>query len=286
WRRWRSGGGGPRSWWVPATGSTTRSSTRTSSVTGGSASVSPSTPGTSRWLRSTPAFTGSRPRTAWRTGWLAPRMTSSSTSRPTGACPATSASRAGPGSPPTMRSAPSSRRWHRSASPGSWERCTTSTHPVGSGTAPPHLAVTSDRLVLVRFHGRNYDTWYRKVATTGERFDYLYPPSELEQWVPAIQAAADRGVPVHVLMNNNRSNYAVVNGFDMAHLLGVRTPRPPAPILRRMEARDRDLRDPAGCAARCRSPVFQEHRGLAARVAGLPIDRGGNCDGHGVPPAQ
>jgi hypothetical protein len=93
----------------------------------------------------------------------------------------------------------------------------------------------------VRFHGRNYETWYRKVATTGERFDYLYPPAELKQWVPAIQAAADRGVPVHVLMNNNRSNYAVVNGFDMAHLLGVRTPRPPAPILRRMEARDGDL---------------------------------------------
>ena len=109
---------------------------------------------------------------------------------------------------------------------------------VGSGTAPPHLAVTSRRLVLVRFHGRNYETWYRKVATTGERFDYLYPPSELRQWVPAIQAAAERGVPVHVLMNNNRSNYAVVNGFDMAHLLGVRLPRPPEPILRRMEQRD------------------------------------------------
>jgi chloramphenicol 3-O-phosphotransferase len=39
-------------------------------------------------------------------------------------------------------------------------------------------------------------------------------------------------------MNNNRSNYAVVNGFDIAHLLGVRTPRPPEPILRRMEERD------------------------------------------------
>ena len=112
---------------------------------------------------------------------------------------------------------------------------------LGTGTAPPHLAVTSPRLVLVRFHGRNYQTWYRKVATTGERFDYLYPPSELEQWVPAIQAAADQGVPVHVLMNNNRSNYAVVNGFDMAHLLGLGTPRPPEPILRRMEERDGNL---------------------------------------------
>ena len=117
---------------------------------------------------------------------------------------------------------------------------------LGAGTAPPHLAVTSARLVLVRFHGRNYETWYRKVATTGERFDYLYPPSELEQWVPAIRAAAERGVPVHVLMNNNRSNYAVVNGFDMAHLLGVPLPRPPEPILRRMGgAGRRGL--PAGC---------------------------------------
>ena len=92
--------------------------------------------------------------------------------------------------------------------------------------------------MVVRFHGRNYQTWYRKTATTGERFDYLYRPSELAQWVPAIQAAAERGVPVHVLMNNNRSNYAVVNGFDMAHLLGVDLPRPPAPILQRMEERD------------------------------------------------
>ena len=35
----------------------------------------------------------------------------------------------GHGSPPTLRSAPSSRRWCRFASPGSWARCTTSTHP-------------------------------------------------------------------------------------------------------------------------------------------------------------
>src|SRR5487761_228884 len=114
---------------------------------------------------------------------------------------------------------------------------------LGSGTAPPHLAVTSPRLVLVRFHGRNYQTWYRKVATTGERFDYLYPPQVLREWVPGIEAAADRGVPVHVLMNNNRSNYAVVNAFDMAHLLELGPPRPPEPILRRMAERDGEVPD-------------------------------------------
>ena len=139
---------------------------------------------------------------------------------------------------------------------------------LGSGTAPPHLAVTSPRLVLVRFHGRNYQTWYRKVATTGERFDYLYPPQVLREWVPGIEAAADRGVPVHVLMNNNRSNYAVVNAFDMAHLLELGPPIPPQPILRRMAERDgkvpdwtRHAADPPpweGSANSAKDPVVAE----------------------------
>jgi hypothetical protein len=42
-------------------------------------------------------------------------------------------------------------------------------------------------------------------------------------------------------MNNNRSNYAVVNGFDMSHLLGLALPRPPEPVLRRMRERDGEV---------------------------------------------
>jgi uncharacterized protein YecE (DUF72 family) len=114
---------------------------------------------------------------------------------------------------------------------------------IGSGTAPAHLAITSPRLAVVRFHGRNFRTWYAHTRTSGERFDYLYPPRELERWVPAVRAVTERGVPVHLLMNNNRSNYAVVNGFDMAHLLGVELPRPPDPILARMAERDGDIPD-------------------------------------------
>lgn len=109
---------------------------------------------------------------------------------------------------------------------------------VGSGTAPPHLAITSPKLSIIRFHGRNRATWYKKATTTAERFDYLYRPRELEQWVPTIKAAAAHGVPVHVLMNNNRSNYAVVNAFDMAHLLDLTLPRPPPPIIESMRARE------------------------------------------------
>jgi uncharacterized protein YecE (DUF72 family) len=113
---------------------------------------------------------------------------------------------------------------------------------LGSGTAPPLMAVTSPRLAIARLHGRNYKTWYiRGAKSSGERFDYLYSPDELRDWVPAIQAAAAAGVPVHVVMNNNRSNYAVVNAFDMAALLSLPLPRPPGPILETLERRDGQL---------------------------------------------
>ena len=117
---------------------------------------------------------------------------------------------------------------------------------LGSATAPPVLAITSSRLCIARFHGRNYQTWYTKGSTSAERFDYLYSPSELEEWAPAIRAASRREVPVHVLLNNNRSNYAVVNAFDMRALLGQLPPRPPDPVLQVL--RDRDGGDPAWVA--------------------------------------
>jgi uncharacterized protein YecE (DUF72 family) len=110
---------------------------------------------------------------------------------------------------------------------------------IGSANAPPVLSVTSPRLAICRFHGRNARTWYiRNARSSADRFDYLYRPSELERWVPAIHAAADAGVPVRVVMNNNRSNYAVVNAFDMAALLGSPLARPPQGVLESMEERD------------------------------------------------
>ncbi|MFN2582794.1 MAG: DUF72 domain-containing protein [Candidatus Dormibacteria bacterium] len=113
---------------------------------------------------------------------------------------------------------------------------------IGSATAPPHLAITSPKLCIARFLGRNRKTWYRRTETSGERFDYLYRPQELQQWVPAIRAASEQGVTVHALMNNNRSNYAVVNAFDIAALLDAPLPRPPEPIVETIH--ERDGRDP------------------------------------------
>lgn len=96
---------------------------------------------------------------------------------------------------------------------------------VGSGTVPPVVAVTDPRLAIVRFHGRNAKTWYIKAEKTAQRFDYLYSREELAGWVgPVQQQLAPAAEEVHLLMNNNRSNYAVRNALDLMELLGLPTP--------------------------------------------------------------
>jgi uncharacterized protein YecE (DUF72 family) len=97
---------------------------------------------------------------------------------------------------------------------------------VGSGTAPLVPAVTTPDLAYVRLHGRNTATWYKKTRTTGERFDYLYAPEELREWLPRIEELARRAAEVHVMFNNNRRNYATVNAEQMMRLLG-QLDRPP-----------------------------------------------------------
>src|SRR5207237_10916999 len=76
-------------------------------------------------------------------------------------------------------------------------------------------------LATVRVHGRNYQTWYKKDARSStERFNYLYSEKELADWVPMIEQLAAQVEEVHVLMNNNRGNYAIVNAQDAMRLLG------------------------------------------------------------------
>jgi uncharacterized protein YecE (DUF72 family) len=98
---------------------------------------------------------------------------------------------------------------------------------LGSGSMPGRIAVTNPNLAVVRMHGRNYKTWYEKGAkSSADRFDYLYVEEELLEWVPRIRGMADRANEVQVLFNNNRSNYAVVNGLQMAKLLDLDYPDP------------------------------------------------------------
>jgi uncharacterized protein YecE (DUF72 family) len=95
---------------------------------------------------------------------------------------------------------------------------------VGSGTAPLVPAVTRPELAYLRMHGRNTETWYKRVKTTGERFNYHYSDDELTGLAQVARQLAENALEVHVMFNNNMSNYAVENARTMMNLLGLAPP--------------------------------------------------------------
>jgi uncharacterized protein YecE (DUF72 family) len=86
-------------------------------------------------------------------------------------------------------------------------------------SVPPVVAVTAS-LGMVRFHGRNRDTWETKGISTAEKFRYLYEPSELEAWVPNLRNMGKQADEVHAIFNNCYADYAVRNADDLTKLLG------------------------------------------------------------------
>ena len=84
---------------------------------------------------------------------------------------------------------------------------------------PPVAAVTSDDLAVIRFHGRNAETWKKKGITAAERFDYRYSQQELFEWVPKIRRVAEQAREVHLLMNNCYGDKAVNNAAELSQLL-------------------------------------------------------------------
>jgi uncharacterized protein YecE (DUF72 family) len=100
---------------------------------------------------------------------------------------------------------------------------------VGQGSVPTVWAVTWPRLAVVRFHGRNRTTWYRRTPTTGERFRYRYSREELAACLEPLRELARQADAVHVLFNNNYQDSAVRNAAELAELLGLGYPDPWAP---------------------------------------------------------
>ena len=84
---------------------------------------------------------------------------------------------------------------------------------------PAVVEATHPELAVIRFHGRNDDTWKKPGTTAAERFDYLYTKPELRSWVPKIERLADKASTVHALMNNCYQDYGVRNAADLAALL-------------------------------------------------------------------
>lgn len=86
-------------------------------------------------------------------------------------------------------------------------------------SVPAVTAITSNELAVVRFHGRNAETWEAKAISPAERFRYLYSREELAEWVPRIRTAAAEARETHILMNNCYANYGTTNARELARLL-------------------------------------------------------------------
>ena len=85
-------------------------------------------------------------------------------------------------------------------------------------SVPPVVEATSD-IALVRFHGRNRETWEKKGLSVTERFNYLYSEDELQEWVPGINELASKARQLHVLFNNCHQDKAIVNAGQVRLML-------------------------------------------------------------------
>ncbi len=76
----------------------------------------------------------------------------------------------------------------------------------------------------VRFHGRNYDIWYKEEGDDDyrlNRYDYLYTHEQLSEWEPRLGEIVSNCEKARVYFNNHGRSKAVRNAFQMMDILGI-----------------------------------------------------------------
>ena len=93
--------------------------------------------------------------------------------------------------------------------------------PQGLKTSVPPVVEATAPLAIVRFHGRNKETWESQNAIPDGKFDYLYTTEELLEWVPKIKELAKRSETLQVIFKNKHADNPVRNASEMRGLLGL-----------------------------------------------------------------
>jgi uncharacterized protein YecE (DUF72 family) len=99
-----------------------------------------------------------------------------------------------------------------------------SIHPAAHTTSP---------VGYVRLHGRNYKQWFTENARTGDRYNYLYSPAELEPWVARIKEVAKKTKETYAVTNNHLNGQATVNALEIASYLSGEPVRVPEDLASR-----------------------------------------------------
>lgn len=90
--------------------------------------------------------------------------------------------------------------------------------PKLKGLVKSHVYLTTN-LGYVRFHGRNYETWWDRKRQSWERYDYLYTQEELEEWVPRILELNREADRTYAIFNNHYRGKAPRNASMLADML-------------------------------------------------------------------
>jgi uncharacterized protein YecE (DUF72 family) len=88
---------------------------------------------------------------------------------------------------------------------------------------PPIDLITNPAVSYLRLHGRN-ERGYVSGRSVAERFDYNYSDEELEEVKGRVESLAGETKVVHVIYNNNRSDYAPSAALRFRRMLGQAVP--------------------------------------------------------------
>ncbi len=104
--------------------------------------------------------------------------------------------------------------------------------PAVGASMPPTEIVTDRRFAYIRLHGRNRADWARSGAGRDERYNYLYGDDEMEEWRRRAERIAAKSDALYIITNNHFRAQALVNAFQMKHLLSRERQRMPAALVR------------------------------------------------------
>jgi uncharacterized protein YecE (DUF72 family) len=95
-------------------------------------------------------------------------------------------------------------------------------------TSIRHVPLTTGERAYFRFHGRNYQSWWRH-AESEDRYNYLYTPGEQREIAQDVLEIAGRTRETYAFYNNHYGAKAVVNAVQLQQLLDLPEPRDPLP---------------------------------------------------------
>jgi uncharacterized protein YecE (DUF72 family) len=130
---------------------------------------------------------------------------------------------------------------------------------------PPASMLTS-RIGYVRLHGRNPQHWEREFgrpARATAAHDYLYSPKELQEWKQRVEHIQQHAATTFVFANNDAGGKSVVNGLQLAQMLGDDRRRAPAQLIERFPEELADFRAERPIQDALFTHYGREHRAVA-----------------------